>query len=281
MCSVTISSNRLAVGNSVVCEPNDLQPNSLVQENAPLVNRGLKPKPVASGAGAVVGASASEHSSAFSTLKSTSARRNANGPGTPGLTPLMQHQHTVKPTLTSPPPNIDRKLKPPPSTVADAPAAPAAAVVAVTPSASAATAATSYASQTLPRNYNHTAARHAFGHMRSNSTVLSLSTAATATTAIAPSSVLQPMLDYLELDTSAGGAPAGAATGGGAVAVLATTMAGRAKVGSTASATVAAAAAAAAAAEESSIVYKSVDFIKTEAIKRTRQDRTKTSNGGD
>lgn len=268
------------------------------QENAPLVNRGLKPKPLTETA-------AAQH---LNTLRrSTAAAASTAGSPIPPRTATKQT--IASPAVTSPP-SINRKLKPSAAEMATASASPLAASVNASSNISGA----SYASQTLPRNYDHSAARQAFGHNRSNSTVPSTSSmssfgsfGAQQTSASVANTIL-PMLDYLELDTTANVSATSHATdaisdatsvqmsvdtkpaarlkhshSGGVTAAALTSgsTTGGTSVGS-GSSTAGGTTTSSADQSESRIVYKFVDFVKTEAIKRTRQDRAhKTSNGAE
>lgn len=160
------------------------------------------------------------------------------------------------------PPSINRKLKPHPTE--------------------------SY-SQTLPRSFNNS------GHYNNSNLYNNTNTINHSHTNIVsaqhqsksshhpPSAVppFQPVLDYLELDTSNAppicqnsAVPSGltAMSSGVTSSSLAHAFGTLNRISSASSST---------AAEDSSIVYKSVDFIKTEAIKRTRQDRAQNISHND
>lgn len=153
------------------------------------------------------------------------------------------------------PPSINRKLKPHP---------------------------TESFSQTLPRNYNnsgHYNNLNLYNNTNQNYPIPNVVLTQHHKLAQHPPSVVptfQPVLDYLELDTS--NAPPicqNSAAPPGMVATSSSSSGASSATLAHAFGTLhrASAASSSSAAEESGIVYKSVDFIKTEAIKRTRQDR--------
>lgn len=178
----------------------------------------------------------------------------------------LQSRHRITSSLSQPinPPTINRKLKPHP---------------------------TESFSQTLPRNYNNSGHynnsnlynnTHNINHGNLNkvSPPQQHKHAHHQPTAALPT--FQPVLDYLELDTSNAppicqhsAVPLGmtsTSSGGSTSSTLAHAFGTLHRVSTASSSS---------AAEESSIVYKSVDFIKTEAIKRTRQDRAQNISHND
>lgn len=183
---------------------------------------------------------------------------------TPNVVP-QQTRHRISSSLSqsiASPPRINRKLKPNPTE--------------------------SY-SQTLPRNYNNS------GHYNnsnlynntnnvnhSNSNIVNVPhTHKSSQQHLSALPTFQPVLDYLELDTSnappicqPSAVPFGMTpmSSGASSSTLAHAFGTLNRVSATSSSS---------AAEESGIVYKSVDFIKTEAIKRTRQDRAQNNSHND
>lgn len=120
-------------------------------------------------------------------------------------------------------------------------------------------------SQTLPRNFNNS-------NIYNNSNVYHNNNHPQAISA-SSHHPKQPVLDYLELDTSNAPPICQNSTAASNVAASTATLSGNKTTNAFGSMQRVAVPSSSAAAEESSIVYKSVDFIKTEAIKRTRQDR--------